>query len=135
MVERFHRKLKEAIMCVDSKKWFYRLPLILLGLRTVFKEDMNCSPAEMVYGQSLRIPVEFFESSKENTNRSDFSSDLRHIMEQVRPVQVKHHTKGKFFVHKGLKDCTHVFVRYDALKKSLQRPYDGPYRVIDLTEK
>lgn len=135
MVERFHRKLKEAVMCVDAKKWFFRLPMILLGLRTTFKEDLNGSPAELVYGQTLRVPGEFFELPTQNVTRADFTSDLRRVMDQIRPVETKHHAKGKFFVSKNLKDCTHVFVRYDGVKKSLQRPYDGPYRVIDRTEK
>lgn len=134
MVERFHRKLKEAIMCVDSKKWFIRLPLILLGLPTAFKEDINCSPAELVYGQPLRVPGEFFDTPQ-NVDRADFSLDLHRIMSQIRPVEAKHHTRGKIFVNKKLKDCTHVFVRYDAVKKALQQPYDGPYRVITRTEK
>lgn len=135
MVERFHRKLKEAIMCVDAKKWFTRLPLILLGLRTAIKEDMDCSPAELVYGQPLRVPGEFFEPPEKIVDRADFSLDLHRVMDQIRPVEAKHHTKGKLFVNQKLKDCTHVFVRHDAVKKSLQRPYDGPYRVLSRTDK
>lgn len=135
MVERFHRKLKEAIMCVDAKKWFFRLPLILLGLRTVIKEDINCSPAELVYGQTLRVPGEFFEPSEKNVTRTEFSTNLRRVIDQIRPVETQHHNNEKIFVNKNLKDCTHVFVRYDAVKKSLQRPYDGPYRVMGRTDK
>ncbi|XP_062709789.1 uncharacterized protein LOC134288570 [Aedes albopictus] len=135
MVERFHRQLKEAIMCVDAKKWFVRLPLILLGLRTAVKEDMDCSPAELVYGQPLRLPGEFFEPLEKINDRADFSLDLHRVMDQIRPVEAKHHTKAKVFVNEKLKDCTHVFVRYDAVKKSLQRPYDGPFRVVSRTDK
>lgn len=51
-------------------------------------------------------------------------------MNQITPVETKHHTKGKVFVNKALKDCTHVFVRDDIVKK-----YDGPYSVIARTDK
>ena len=35
----------------------------------------------------------------------------------------------------ALSTCTHVFVRVDAVKKPLQPPYNGPYRVIKRTAK
>ena len=35
------------------------------------------------------------------------------------------------FVHKDLNDCTHVYVRNDAKKPSLQPTYDGPFKVVD----
>ncbi|GBL87037.1 Transposon Ty3-G Gag-Pol polyprotein [Araneus ventricosus] len=47
-IERWHRTLKAAIMCHTSVHWVSALPAVLLGLRTVFKEDLQCSPAEMV---------------------------------------------------------------------------------------
>ena len=34
-----------------------------------------------------------------------------------------------------LSKCTHVFVRRDAVKKPLQQPYDGPFRVLTRTDK
>ncbi|GBM73893.1 hypothetical protein AVEN_40153-1 [Araneus ventricosus] len=34
-----------------------------------------------------------------------------------------------------LMTCTHVFVRYDAVRASLRPPYDGPFLVIDRTDK
>ena len=34
-----------------------------------------------------------------------------------------------------LKSCTHVFICYDAVKKPLQKPYDGPYKVIKCSDK
>ncbi|GBN74767.1 hypothetical protein AVEN_209673-1 [Araneus ventricosus] len=108
IVERFHRSLKESLRCHASAKWTESIPLVLLGLRTALKEDLQCTSAELVYGSTLKLPAEFFETPSLN----------------VEPHQ------QKVFVHPALGNCTHVFVRNDAVKKSLQAPYDGPYCVL-----
>ena len=61
MVERFHRQLKAALKTLpDPSSWFEYLPLILLGIHTSIKEDLQASAAEMVYGTTLWLPGEFF---------------------------------------------------------------------------
>ncbi|KMQ90169.1 gag-pol protein [Lasius niger] len=52
-------------------------------------------------------------------------------MRQVRPTPTTHHVKRKAFSHKELEDCTHVFVRVDRPKSSLEPPYKGPFKVND----
>lgn len=132
MVERFHRTMKAAIMCVDSKHWSERLPLILLGLRTSFREDMQCSSAEMVYGQPLRLPGEFFEAQKgERVDRTEFVRSLRETLQQLTPVGGTNHSKRPVFVPDKLSSCDYVFVRIDYVKHPLQHPYEGPYKVVE----
>ncbi|KAH8340497.1 hypothetical protein KR074_006319, partial [Drosophila pseudoananassae] len=46
--------------CVDPINGSSSLHLILLGLRTTIKSDIGLSPAEMVYGTTLRVPGGFF---------------------------------------------------------------------------
>ena len=61
MVERLHRQLKAAIKCYDTGNWVEILPIVLLGIRTAIKEDLNATAAEMIYGTGIiRLPVEFF---------------------------------------------------------------------------
>ena len=50
---------KSAIMAHKSKDWCRLFPLILLGLRNIFKEDIKATPAELVFGQYLRLSGEF----------------------------------------------------------------------------
>ncbi|CAB0028612.1 unnamed protein product [Trichogramma brassicae] len=75
MVERMHRTLKAALKCSPETPWTLALPGVLLGLRTTFKEDLQASPAEMVFGTSLRIPGEFVarqEPDKTSRRQSSF---------------------------------------------------------------
>ncbi|KAF8777915.1 hypothetical protein HNY73_014695 [Argiope bruennichi] len=41
----------------------------------------------------------------------------------------------KTFVFKDLRTCSHVFVRTDSSRRSLQQPYHGPYKVERRTDK
>ena len=60
IVERFHLKLKASLEAkLNTSNWFNKLPLVLLP-RTAHKEDIGCSAAEMVYGQTFQLPGKIF---------------------------------------------------------------------------
>ena len=52
MVERFHRQLKAAIKCHQNDRWTETLPTLLLGVRSAWKEDVQATAAEMLYGST-----------------------------------------------------------------------------------
>ncbi|CAH8547892.1 unnamed protein product, partial [Schistosoma intercalatum] len=57
LVERFHRQLKSSLMVQpDVSRWSESLPLILLSIRSTIKEDLQCTPAQLVYGANLTLP-------------------------------------------------------------------------------
>ena len=59
MIERFHRSLKSSLRArAADSDWVLHLPLVLLGLRSVPKEDTGFSVSEAVYGSPLTVPVE-----------------------------------------------------------------------------
>jgi len=39
--------------------WYFNLPIVRMYIHTTIKEDLNCSPAELVFGPDLRLPSEF----------------------------------------------------------------------------
>lgn len=49
MIERLQRVLKTAIKCHESKQWVEVLAVIMLGLRTCFKEDLKASAGSGVH--------------------------------------------------------------------------------------
>lgn len=135
IIERWHRALKTALKAKLTEKWTEELPLVLLGLRSAHKEDLNATPAEMTLGTTLRLPGQFFEPSKQDVNDGDFIKTLKDIMNRFRPTPTTHHSGSNFFIHNELKNCKHVFVRCDAHTTPLQPPYNGPYEVIKHGEK
>ena len=51
LIERFHRQHKAELTANnDSRTWLEHLPLILLSIRNVIKEDLECAASEMVFG-------------------------------------------------------------------------------------
>jgi cleavage and polyadenylation specificity factor subunit 1 len=129
LVERFHRTLKAAIMCHVDQQWTEALPLVLVGIRTAFKEDMQASVAELVYGEPLRIPGELQTPSTNPVGPALLITELRQLMARLRPVPAARHASSAAFVHCALEECTHVFLRQDAMCRALEPPYRGSYQV------
>ncbi|XP_034232767.1 uncharacterized protein LOC117640398 [Thrips palmi] len=106
LVER-DRQLKAAIMCHEDESWVESLPLVLLGIRTAFKDDMACTGAELTYGETLRLPGELVIPIKD---------DVTVLLGRLR--------------HHELADFTHVLQHTNATRRALEPPYAGPYRVL-----
>uniref|UniRef100_A0ABD2W5E4 Uncharacterized protein n=1 Tax=Trichogramma kaykai TaxID=54128 RepID=A0ABD2W5E4_9HYME len=101
----------------------------MLGLRTRIRLDIDASPAEVLFGSSLRLPGEFFSDQNAENDRQFFTKELRQFMRNVRPIPATTHSNFKPFVHKKLGGCSHVFVRTTPTKIALEPPYLGPFKV------
>ena len=121
LVERFHRQLKAALKCSQNPiQWIKALPMVLLGIRTTLKQDLKCTTAEMVYGTTLRLPGEFFSHSTvhNDINPVSYATQLKTLMQNITPSFTRQQQR-KTHIHPDLLTCTFVFVRRDAVKKSL----------------
>lgn len=136
MVERLHRQLKAAIMCHRHSTWTQALSTVLLGIRTAWRNDLEGTAADLVYGQSLRLPGEFLgDFQKRNAeNASDYIKELRQHMRNLKPTSGSRHGNTKIFVFKDLHTADQVFLRNDGPKAPLQPPYEGPYKVVKRNE-
>lgn len=130
LVERFHRTLKAAILCANKDEWVDRLPIIMLGLRSAVKEDIKTSPAELVYGTTLRLPGEFFEQQRNEQTPYELLQRLRENFEALRPTPTSNHAVPKTFISNKLQNCTHAYVRDDSVRPSITPPYVGPYEIL-----
>ncbi|MBA4719449.1 MAG: transposase family protein [Nitrosopumilus sp.] len=138
VVERLHRQLKAALKArLVGPAWMDELPLVLLGLRSAPKEHLGCAPSELVYGTTIRLPGEFFETSTADREQatSELLTQLRTTMATLRPKQTSHHRQQSSHVPVELQDCRFVFVRHDAHRTPLQCTYDGPFRVLERATK
>jgi cleavage and polyadenylation specificity factor subunit 1 len=135
MVERIHRTIKAAIMAHANPQWTKSLATIMLGLRTSFRAEPGCTPAEMLYGCNITLPGEFFTKSTQATDEAEFIQQLREMMRKMLTTPGLKHSNSPIYVQKELKDCTAVFVRKDRVKAPLEQPYSGPYKVIKRNEK
>ena len=134
LVERFHRQLKAALKCQPfPDKWTRSLPMVLLGIRTALKEDLNCCAAELVYGTTLRLPADFFHTTSSNNTAEQvtYATSLKETMRHLQATPTQHHSQQRPFVSKDLAHCTHVFVRHGIPPRALQQPYHGPHKVIE----
>ena len=132
MIERFHRHLKASFTASsDSSKWTDLLPLILLNIRCTLKQDLQCTPAQLVYGTTLHLPGQFFTPScpDKQLDPTIYADRLSSYMQQLCPASPRLQSPSSY-VPSNLPTCTHVFVHHDALRKPLQPPYDGPYKVL-----
>ncbi|XP_050294321.1 uncharacterized protein LOC126747065 [Anthonomus grandis grandis] len=102
---------------------------VIAGLRSHVRADTEASPAEFLFGTTLRMPGEFFLEGDFTPDPRTFIEEFREFMRLVRPVPVTHHHKRRAFVFKNLYECSHIFLR-NVVAKALERTYSGPYKVV-----
>jgi hypothetical protein len=122
-------------MCHTDQHWTEALPLVLLGIRTAFKEDLQASVSELVYGEPLRIPGELLTPTADPVDPAHLITELRQHMAHFRTIPATRHASRAIFVHSDLEKCKHVILRQDTTRRALESPYSGPYQVISRREK
>ena len=104
-------------------------------MRAEVKNDLHCSVAEMVFGEPLSLPGEFFVSSD-----CDMAADpafVAYLRQKVRLIPPVLHggESRRCYVSQELSSATHIFVRVRPRKTPLQSPYQGPFKVLERRKK
>ena len=135
MVERFHRRLKDALRARGAAlSWAQDLPLIMLALRSTPRDDNGVSPAEMVYGSVLSLPSAFLDARPPPS--ADFLQRLRLAAAALPVVPTRSAAVPvAAWMDDALQTCTHVWVRRDGHVKPLEALYDGPFLVMNRSDK
>ena len=138
LIERSHRTIKNALMS-KKKSWLSSLPIVLLGLRCIENEN-GFSPFNAVTGTNILVPQLLIDPTKDLDCdlSSEFIKELAKTMSKIDMnnfTESKPHGESKSFVPKDLSTCDRVWVRVDRVRKSLEAPYTGPFRVLSRTPK
>ena len=131
IVERFHRHLKSALIArLNGPNWIDELPWVLLGIRTVPKEDLDCSSAEMVYGAPQTVPGDCLPRGQETQEAAQFLPRLRETVRRLALRPPVPHSTRQSSVPATLANSSYVFVRRDSHRPPFTPPYEEPYMVL-----
>ena len=142
LVERLHRRLKEALLAADldqPEEWYWRLPCVMLAIRTTLKPDVGASPSDLVYGEGLAVPGELLPPNPATEpqlvrQRAAALSDLRLEVSRLQPAPTSAHRRPQTHMPDALERCSHVFIRRAPVGSSvnpcLAAPYNGPFKVL-----
>ena len=120
LAERWHRSVKASLKArLKGKDWVDQLPWVLLGLRTSPKADLDASVAELMYGTPLLLPGEMVSPASPPAARLPVTTAPRPHGHPCSTDLVPL-LRSKF-----------VFVRAGGQLTPLQRPYMGPFRVLE----
>ena len=125
-----------AVHLKDSTcTWLRALPLVMLSLRTITKEDINLSPAELVFGSTLSLPPDLtlLNDYPENdptylkTTADNLSDAMRNLIAfRKNPRQ----NIDKIYIPSSLSEAKFVYVKNEN-RKALQPPYNGPFKILE----
>ncbi|XP_077976161.1 uncharacterized protein LOC144432026 [Styela clava] len=133
LVERLNRTVKASLRaCEHPSDWFPNLGFVLLGIRSVVKEDLGFSPAELVYGSTLRLPGQFVEPQPDakNTDPHTYVNKLKRFFRNLCSNPTRKQPSRKTYIPKDLRNCSHVFIKISRSRKGLENFYEGPFQVL-----
>ncbi|GFW94236.1 transposon Tf2-11 polyprotein [Trichonephila clavipes] len=119
----------------ENDTWYEIVPIILLGIRTAVKEDLQSSCAEIVYGTNLRLPSDMIDMSNIPFCDNNFITNLCNRMQQLNPVATSAHCTDQYYIHSSLQSSSHIFLRINRVQSPLRQPYTGPHKVLSRIDK
>nr|XP_055054187.1 uncharacterized protein LOC129439536 [Misgurnus anguillicaudatus] len=147
-LERFHQTLKSVLRkyCMDTgKDWDEGIPLVLFAVREAVQDSLGFSPADLVFGHTVRGPLKMLKEdmlSPETSSKTNvldyvckFRERLHHACltakESLAKAQVtmKDHFDLKS-VSRQFNPGDQVLVLLPVIGSALSARFSGPYEVI-----
>ncbi|GBM86428.1 Transposon Ty3-I Gag-Pol polyprotein [Araneus ventricosus] len=148
MVERFNRTILNHLSLFVSRNqtdWDTHLPLFLLAYRSAEHEVTGLTPAEMLFGRTLRLPCDilFGRPSETPSSPNEYMKNLEARLESVhafareRIKLASERMKTRYdsrATHHHFKEGDLVWMynpkRRRGLSPKLQQNWEGPYTVV-----
>ena len=116
LVERFHQSIKSSLRAhCKSQSWISELHLVVLGHRTMPKDNLGTSPAELVFRSLLTVPGKFVSHVQ-----GEPVKELLHCMHNnvadlrpVPPLNYSSHTNSSLLT---LFSAKFIFIHHDGHK-------------------
>ncbi|BHF72881.1 hypothetical protein SprV_0401595200 [Sparganum proliferum] len=110
-LQRFLAMLKAA---TNLENWTDHIPLVLLGIRSALKPDLDRSRAEIVFGVTVRLPGEMISPTPRGAveDPTNLLHRLRQFMRTLSPVPPGSSASSSYH-EKDLAKCSHVYLRCD----------------------
>lgn len=70
-------------MAQETVHWTRWLPIVLLALRNIVKPEIGSTPAELVYGTTLRLSGKIFNTTPSEAPLSELAQSLRNTMKSI----------------------------------------------------
>ncbi|VDL95640.1 unnamed protein product [Schistocephalus solidus] len=104
--------IADAIVAFDKD----HLPLVLLGIRSTLKSDLDCSIAELVFGATARLPGEMISPSLRGVvgDSTKLLHRLPQLTQTISPVPPRP-PFSESYVEKYLAKCSHILLRCDQM--------------------
>jgi cleavage and polyadenylation specificity factor subunit 1 len=131
-IERFHRTFKTSLKILADKNahWVDSVPYVLLGWRNTPNTATDASPAQILYGTSIRFLSELTDC---NVTPSDTDiAAARKLFESLpkdKFYQMPNHAKT--FLPESLYNTKFLWLK-DHTSNGFKPPYTGPYKIIEL---
>ena len=124
------------ILRYHGGNWIENLPIALFAMRILSNDTTGVSPFSMVTGSEAHIPAACFASHQQkNVDCVKFVKELAKHMESVQFTPTNANSQNKVYLPNELQTCEKVWLRTDRVKKPLEAPYSGPYKVLQKKEK
>ncbi|XP_076042234.1 uncharacterized protein LOC143026118 [Oratosquilla oratoria] len=118
--------------------WLSALPVVMLGVRLLPGES-GISPFTAATGSQLMCPRVLVNTELDSARvQHEFVRDLCARMSELDFHQLTattDHSSAKLFVPHQLMSCAQVWVRVDRVRKPLEAPYRGPFKVLRRSDK
>lgn len=135
LIERQHRRLKQALKC-QVPEWFFSLPVVLLGMRTVPLEEYGITSAELVYGEKLKLPGEFCTESQDIRDSHGYIfNKFKKFLKRIGQSNLENQINQYSSILSWRSANVYMSVRVDWVREPLELLYESPYEVLRHSKK
>ena len=150
MVERACRSVQamlSAYVSQNQKDWDQYLPLLMMAYRSSVHSTLGVSPSEMMLGRQIRLPIDLalgIPETRTSICNSEYAYQLEKQLVSIHDVARKHiqlasnrmkryYDRDVNFTEYNVADAVwfHNPVRKPGVSLKFQRPWKGPYVVIE----